>query len=288
MKKKYYLVGTLLAGFILLTGFVGRHWLMGLWEEYTRPNLPAAIAFQEKSININTDLSQSPPSPIEGGTASSENFILESSPQNESPLVDPLQILVDVPSEINLAVPWMSQAPHANWDFPYQEACEEASMIMVDAFYKGRTERLDINEADEAVKKLVAYQNDKYGDYKDTDVAQTAKIIKDYFGYKDVRVLSFKTTEDIKNILVRGYPVIIPFFGKALKNPNYRNDGPLYHMMVVKGYTDDGLFITGDPGTRKGEDYVYPYSRIIEAAHDWNGGDVMNGAKLMIVVLPNV
>ena len=287
MKKKYYLAGGLLVGFLLLTGFLGRHWLISLWEEYNRPSLPAAVAFQEKARTGGTDLAQAPPSPIEGGTAVSENFILESSHQNESPLADPLQVLVDIPPEINLAVPWMSQAPHANWDFPYQEACEEASIIMVDAFYKGLTKRLDPDAADEAIKKLVTYQNDKYGDYKDTDASQTAKIIKDYFGYKDVRVLSFKTTEDIKNILARGYPVIVPFSGKALKNPNYRNGGPLYHMLVIKGYTDDGLFITGDPGTRKGEDYVYPYSRIIEAAHDWNGGDVMNGAKLMIVVLPN-
>lgn len=286
MKKKYYLAGVLVGGLLLLV-VLGRHWIMGLWEQYNRPSLPAAIAFQEKVNNGTADLSQAPPSPIEGGTATSENFILESSPQNESPLVDPLQTLVDIPPEINLAVPWMSQAPHANWDFPYQEACEEASIIMVDAFYKGLTERLEVEAADEAIKKLVAYQNDKYGDYKDTDAAQTAKIIKDYFGYKDVRVLSFKTTEDIKNILARGYPVIVPFSGKALKNPNYRNGGPLYHMLVIKGYTNDGLFITGDPGTRKGEDYVYPYSRIIEAAHDWNGGDVLNGAKLMIVVLPN-
>ncbi|MCR4279964.1 MAG: hypothetical protein NUV82_00890, partial [Candidatus Komeilibacteria bacterium] len=42
---------------------------------------------------------------------------------------------IELPAEYNLDVPFMSQAPHANWDLPYQEACEEASLIMVDYFW---------------------------------------------------------------------------------------------------------------------------------------------------------
>ena len=32
--------------------------------------------------------------------------------------------------EINLDVPFTSQAPHLNWDQPYQDFCEEASVLM--------------------------------------------------------------------------------------------------------------------------------------------------------------
>src|SRR3989344_4828168 len=33
-------------------------------------------------------------------------------------------------AEVNLKVPFTSQAPTGNWDLPYQEACEEASALM--------------------------------------------------------------------------------------------------------------------------------------------------------------
>ena len=36
----------------------------------------------------------------------------------------------DLPEEINLPVPFTPQAPHANWELPYQEACEEAAVLM--------------------------------------------------------------------------------------------------------------------------------------------------------------
>ena len=285
MKRKFLIIGAVvvvLAGI----GFYSRHWVSDWWYESNRPKLPAATPFQE--IKAEKDkLNVAPPSPIEGGTATSEHFVLESSPQDTTPPQDPLTLAIQLPAQINLAVPWMSQAPDSNWDMPYQEACEEASMLMVDGFYRKMTGRFPVDEADAAIKKLVEYENKTRGDYKDTTAKETADILKGYFGYKDVRVLPFKTSDDIKGIVGRGYPVIIPFSGKELKNPNFRNGGPLYHMLVIKGYTEDGLFITGDPGTRKGEDYTYPYQRIIEAAHDWNGGNVEDGAKVMIVVLPN-
>jgi hypothetical protein len=54
-------------------------------------------------------------------------------------------------------------------------------------------------------------------------------------------------------------------------------------MLVLKGYRADGAFITHEPGTRFGENYVYDETSIMEAAHDWNGGNVENGARVMIL-----
>jgi len=287
MKRKSYII---LAVIIVLLGgaYFARHWASDWWYDMNRPQLPQAITYQEEEENSPSQVTPAPPSPIESGTSTSENYVLESSPpsQNATSPADPLAGPINLPNKINLAVPWMSQAPHSDWDMPYQEACEEASMLMVDGFYKKHI-KFTPDEADAAILKLVDYENKVRGDYKDTTAEETAKILRDYFGYKDVRVLPFKTVDDIKAIVSRGYPVIIPFSGKDLKNPNFRNGGPLYHMLVIKGFTDTGLFITGDPGTRKGEDYTYPCQRIIDAAHDWNGGDMLDGGKLMIVVLPN-
>ena len=61
-------------------------------------------------------------------------------------------------------------------------------------------------------------------------------------------------------------------------------DGPLYHMLVVKGYTKDGTIITNDPGTRRGADFLYDPDALFNAVHDWNGGNVNEGAKVMVVV----
>lgn len=285
MKRKILIVCAII---VILAGgaYFGRNWMRDAWYEYNKPQLPPAIEFEQAEA-VAQDVLPAPAAPVEGGLSASEHYVLDSSPQVAAKQVDPLASKVKIPSKINLAVPWMSQAPKSNWDMPYQEACEEASMIMVDSFYQYRTgPTIEPDYADAAILKLVDYENKIRGDYQDTDAQETAKIITDYFGYKDVRVLPFKTSDDIKNIVGRGYPVIVPFSGKDLQNPNYRNGGPLYHMLVIKGYTEDGMFITDDPGTRKGADYVYTYDRIITAAHDWNGGDVANGEKLMIVVLP--
>ncbi|MFZ6015854.1 MAG: C39 family peptidase [Patescibacteria group bacterium] len=295
MKQK---IAILLAVLVLFIGaYLGRHWLKDQWELFTKPELPKPTAFTDQEQpaaddSINADLPSGPPSHIEGGISESENFKLESSPQTTEPPeidkpVDPLAGDVDIPEELNLDVPWMSQAPNANWDYPYQEACEEASMIMVDEFYKMNSGKIPVDEADKKILDLVKYQEDELGYYRDTTAEETAQILRDYFNYRDVRVLPLTSALDIQAVLARGYPVIIPFWGKAIGNPNYRNGGPLYHMMVMKGYTKDDQFITGDPGTRKGQDYVYAFDRIMEAAHDWNDGDVQNGKKVMIIVLPN-
>ncbi|MBU2566484.1 C39 family peptidase [Patescibacteria group bacterium] len=292
MKKKIVII----FGVIVLLGislYFSRHWLLDVYEGLNKPSLPTPVAYddQKQEVGQAGRIADPPPSPIEGGMATSEHFVLESSPQNTQPKtepVDPLAVEVQIPTELNLDVPWMSQAPNSNWDYPYQEACEEASMIMVDRFYKKQTGRIDPDDADKAILDLVDYEKESLGMYEDTNAEETAKIISDYFGYKDVRVLPLTSALDIKSVLARGYPVIVPFSGKDLKNPNYKNGGPLYHMMVIKGYTNDEQFITGDPGTRKGQDYIYPYDRIMEAAHDWNGGNVSQGAKYMIIVLPNL
>ncbi|MDF1497216.1 MAG: C39 family peptidase [Patescibacteria group bacterium] len=296
MKRKIIII----LGILLLMAvglYFGRHWLRDQWTLMNRPNLPAATGYQDKNTenpddSINADLPAGPPSHIEGGIAKSESFILESSPQTKDPVKepeaqDPLAGDIEIPSELNLDVPWMSQAPKSNWDFPYQEACEEASMIMVDAFYSKRTGKIAVAEADAEILKLVDYQNKTLGDYKDTTAEETAQIIRDYYGYTDVRVFPISDPKDIQSVLARGYPVIMPFSGKELENPNFRNGGPLYHMLVVKGYTDDGHFITGDPGTRLGQDFIYTFENLMESAHDWNGGNVTEGKKVMIVILPN-
>ena len=87
----------------------------------------------------------------------------------------------------------------------------------------------------------------------------------------------------MKSALANGSPIIVPAAGRELANPNFTGAGPLYHMLVVRGYTDS-TFVTNDPGTRNGNGYVYKQKIIMDAMGDWNGGDPANGAKVVIVV----
>src|SRR3989338_6436262 len=39
--------------------------------------------------------------------------------------------------EVNLDIPFTSQAPHLNWEQPYQDFCEEASVLMAVQYVRG-------------------------------------------------------------------------------------------------------------------------------------------------------
>lgn len=187
-----------------------------------------------------------------------------------------------IPSSFNLDVPFTSQAPHSNWDLPYQETCEEASSLMAKWFIDGVKSKTK-DESDKEILELVDWENKTFGDYKDMTATQVLTILHDYFNVLDAYAIENPTIDEIKRAVSSGYPVIVPASGKLLGNPNFRNGGPLYHMLVVRGYTDT-QFITNDPGTRNGKNYAYEFATVMNALHDWNNGDVSNGKKVVLVV----
>lgn len=199
-------------------------------------------------------------------------------------------------TEINLAVPFSPQAPFADWSLPYQEACEETSAILVDRFYKNQP--LSAEAAQQEILKLVDWEKRKFGYYMHTTAAETATILRQYFGYKRVDVLYDITADDIKSHLLAGRPVIAPLAGQLVGNPYYHQPGPGYHMLVIKGITKNGDFITNDVGTKRGQNYVYDDEVLFGAIHDApEGGDgwpvadagkyVETGRKAIVVVYPN-
>ncbi|PIQ67722.1 hypothetical protein COY25_04625 [Candidatus Uhrbacteria bacterium CG_4_10_14_0_2_um_filter_41_7] len=200
-------------------------------------------------------------------------------------VVDDAPIMVEetvqIPEEYKLAVPFTSQAPHSNWALPYQETCEEASIYMVSEYYKGTLSGvINADTADTNILEIVAFEKDFLGDYLDTTAGETSRLIDSFYGYGAV-VVENPSIEQIKTEIASGHPVIVPSAGQLLGNPNFVGQGPLYHMFVIKGYTKD-KFITNDPGTRNGESYIYNISTIMNAIHDWNGGDPVNGQKRVI------
>ncbi len=187
-----------------------------------------------------------------------------------------------LPLSLNLDIPFYTQAPFSNWDNPWQEACEEASVLLIaNAYYDHNWTREQFNDQ---ILKLVEWEKKRFGDYKHTSVEQTAEILADYLGLKTV-IVENPSYEDIMKTLNKGHLIVMTFAGKKIGNPNYKNGGPVYHAMVVKGYKEGKKVITHDVGTRKGENYVYRWSVLQNALHDW-AEPIESGEKRMIEVLP--
>lgn len=199
-------------------------------------------------------------------------------PTNTPPLIQNEEIK----KSINLAVPFTSQAPSTNWDQPFQDACEEASILMVDYYFKNKKFG-SAAETEKILVDMVDWQVNQWGTHHDITLAEVKEFMLAHYDYQ-VDIINDITVEKIKGYLQKGLPVIVPADGKKLNNPNFRNGGPPYHMLVIKGYIDDN-FITNDPGTRKGADYIYSSATIMNALGDWNASEhKSNGPKSVIVV----
>ena len=209
------------------------------------------------------------------------------------PIIDPISTTSSSTSssspnptraEVNLAVPFTSQAPTGNWDLPYQEACEEASALMA-IRYVFANPITDPADAEAGILDLVK-ANEKLGFPIDQTAEQVMTLIHDVDPKIPVALVKDPTIELLKDQLSEGHVIIVPAAGRELGNPFFQSPGPLYHMFVLRGYTDDGYFITNDPGTKRGEGYLYPFDRIMSAMGDWNDGDPARGEKVVLVLKP--
>jgi hypothetical protein len=189
-----------------------------------------------------------------------------------------------VAAKVNLAIPFTSQAPYAVWDPPHNEGCEEASTFMVAKFWL-KEKISGPEEADKAILAIEKWETEHLGYWEDTNAADTVKFINGYWPTLSAEVKPLSSMDDVKRELSAGNPVIIPTNGRLLGNPYYTSPGPRYHMLVMKGYDSKG-FITNDSGTRRGADYRYSGSTVFNAAHDWQGHEVADGAKVYILIRP--
>ncbi len=205
-------------------------------------------------------------------------------------------------------VPFTPQAPTANWDELHNEACEEASAIMVAAALKAQdtntgeqvdispeyisTEnppdqyysKLDPSFVESEITKLTDWENDNLGYHLSINTYEAARMIEEVYNL-DTEVVPYNVSK-LKKVLGGGKRMIIlPANGQLLKNPNFKQPGPIYHMFVVTGYNATQI-ITNDPGTRKGYNYKYDYSTVKSAVGNWEPDPhaVNLDNKLMIIV----
>lgn len=252
---------------VLVTAFAVAGWLFwrspqfqSWWYERTKPDLPVPEIINDRLLITNANVN----------TAPVNNNV------NSTPKI--------LPAEKNLAVPFTTQAPNANWDAEHEEFCEEAAVLMVGRYFQARA-ITDAADAEDALQQLKDWELDNLGFFKDTTAAETAQILGATYPVTTT-LLTDPTSNDLKTDLAAGHLIIVPTAGRQLHNPNFKQPGPIYHMVVLKGYTKTQQFITNDPGTRKGADYIYSMETIMTAMHDWNSGDVDHGGKVVIVIEP--
>ncbi len=195
-----------------------------------------------------------------------------------SPTPTPVPTL---PATVQLQVPFISQAPLRVWDPVTQDTCEESSLLMVHAFVRG----LDVGSpaVQDATVRALAKRVEDLGYALDMTVEEVGELAAKDYGLTPM-IVDNPSVEDLKRLLAGGEAVIIPAAGKLLKNPNFTNGGPDYHMLVLTGYVGDN-FVTNDPGTRLGERFVYPVDRLMSAIRDWNGSrPIEQGARRVLVL----
>src|SRR3989344_258791 len=133
---------------------------------------------------------------------------------------------------------------------------------MVDRYLRGDSV-LSADEMDGLILELVAWETE-HGYPIDVSITELARIAQEKYGWRAL-VLESLTESMIREQLNLGRPVIVPAAGRELGNPYFRQPGPLYHMLVIKGYTADGEFITNEPGTKRGADYIYDPVALLSA-----------------------
>ncbi|MBP9698268.1 MAG: hypothetical protein KBD65_03695, partial [Candidatus Moranbacteria bacterium] len=178
--------GFLLLGMVALSG--GLFWL---WQSNRFvPQEPTVVSEKQEPVVVESR------EPI----LKKEELLPEPKPLPVSWLISP--------------VPFTVQAPFGEWGDPvFQDACEEASMIMAEAWATGET--LTKESAKAKIQALATFQKKKFGHAVDTSIQDTAWLLNEYFHvFGTVRTSIEK--EDIKKALSENRLVIVPTDGQKL------------------------------------------------------------------------
>lgn len=178
---------------------------------------------------------------------------------------------VNAASKVELTVPFTSEIPSGTWTGPWKNACEEASLTMVNQFYL-KQKNLTSAQAIGLMSAVFTWENTTFGQNANTDATDTAQMINSYSSFSATIVRS-PTLEAIKTQLDNGHPVISFHYGEALHNPliPFKRGGSYYHVMVIIGYDDaSGSFIVNDPGNdASGQAFKYDYQTVMSSLADY-------------------
>lgn len=213
------------------------------------------------------------------------------SPVKQKPLPSNLPIFSATPtlvSQPQIVTQFIPQSPEKNWDQPWQDACEEASLITVDNYYRAQT--LTQAEMLQRYQQMFDYEAQQ-GWGHDIDNQKMSQIATDLLGYQ-TKIITQPTLADLKYYLDRQIPLIVTANGKTLyrENRHFKSGGPWYHSLVILGYNDSTQkFTVHDVGTQFGAYYQYSYQLLLDSIHDLPSGGqkemIAQGEKKFLVLL---
>lgn len=192
----------------------------------------------------------------------------------------PNKISWELLSIADLDVDFYPQSPFWKWGPIFEDTCEEASLLLALNYIRG--DYMNRIQFRDELLKIVDWQNKNFWFFKDTNVAQTAEILKSMYDFDNLEITDNPKITDIKQAISDGNIVIAPLYAIWL-NPNYWWEGPDYHFVVIKWYTQNS-FITHDVGTKKWENYVYNQNTLYNRIHDFDPTDIQLGEKKVIVL----
>lgn len=196
------------------------------------------------------------------------------------------EVSEQIPESKNLNVPFSPQAPQADWQEPWLNACEETSIIMADNFY--RDKKISPEQARAQILKILEVKEESFGESKDESMERVAEII-------NLADLSWKAIvsvnpllNDIKKELAEGRPIIAPVDVRLLINSPYVGTNIDYHVLIISGYDEKAEeFIVQDPGIKSGKNDRYGYQNFYDAINDYLPNSWPSGRKAVLFTSRN-
>ncbi len=183
----------------------------------------------------------------------------------------------------DLEVPFTAQSPDGNWSEPWQNACEETTILMVDNFYQD--EDLNIEEEKQRILEILKTKKDTIKVSKDESLTTISDLINSLDLNWTSSIKKNPTIDELLQELANNRPIIVPILAGDLPNPYYNDVN--YHVIVLVGYDQEkGVFKVNDPGTQYGENLSYNYETLMNAIHDLNQTDYEAGEKRVLFTKP--
>lgn len=170
----------------------------------------------------------------------------------------------------NQDVPFVVQAPGGFWENPrYQDGCEEASLLMAFSWVQGK----EIKNPALTLDEISYAMEERLGTFYDTSIEDTFLFAHEYLDGEGTSLKKDVVKNDLIEELLRGNIVGITVNGQRLNNPYFTPPGPLYHMIILRGYDPETKeFIANDPGTKRGEEFRYQEDLLFSALQNYTTG----------------
>ncbi len=146
-----------------------------------------------------------------------EEIIIETELENKKEEVKETSIAI-MPTSVNHEIEFTSQVPYAIWDALHEEACEEAILVMIYAWFNNISLTQELAESE--IKKLASWGRLNLGSPESSKAVEVAKMAKEVYNI-NARIIENPTIEDLKKEISNGNLVVAGMAGKLLNNPYY-------------------------------------------------------------------